>query len=498
MADYSAEIITRSDSESDLLGLDFGLDLTWWFSAPLPPDFDADEVGFDLLDWFYFGASFEAEEIAVDLFDWRYSPPGTGALLDNGSFELPDGTVEALPAAWSVVAASVLLDVATWIGPWYTTEAFDFGWAGNEDALEAFGSGDLSFAQFGSSGFVFEAFESEWSGNEGWLEELPASAEFATFGAAGDAVEAFEAEWPSRHFVADLDATFPTTPVDDGNTPAILARMNAIKAVHTLHLANLEAHAVADTVNGIDSPDAYDLPSACTLAGELFADGWAHVVDAVPTWHRVDAVQPLRQPDLTLPVTTWAEVADLVNLLGLALLEHYRWGDNGAPWVLEALGDFYPAGADPYAWIEAARFGTGADVVETFEAEWSDNDEALEQLDPGDLVAAGFTIDAGTEAVETFEPALTVQVPTSPGTAGAGLTTGTTNRLRVAFTGSLVGDLGVEAQLAGSPTWVEYGRVTTVPNAIDFDSGFKAVRVYCHGYTSGSPAASVRWRPLDE
>jgi len=462
---------------------DFEIDLTWWFSEPPPPP----------------PPVYPSDLTSIDYLDLLYSAPGTGATLENPSFEIADGDVEALPESWSVVVESTAIDVARGLGVWWTSERFDYGWQDNQDAIEVFASGDLSFAQFGSHLRVYENFEAEWRGNEGWLDELPTGASFALFGSAEERAEAFDQEWPDRHVVADTVSTFPSAYVTLGNVPEFVARVNAIKAAFNSHISSGVYHTAPDTENAITSPDATDIGTAVDLVTEAWPKGWAHMLDSVEEWHRPDTVRPLRELG-GWPTAEPTEMDRLINDFGLCLLLHFQWASNAGPGVFGAFDSYYPAGSDPFAWIDAAIFGVDewVEAVERFDHEWKHNEDAIEAFAPEDLEAAAFTTNGAPEAFEGFEIGITVPVPTSPATAGAAVATGTTNRLRVAFSGDLVGDLGVEAQLGTSPNWVEWGRVTTVPTAIDFDAGFKAVRVYCHAYTSGAPAAAVRWRPLDE
>ncbi len=88
----------------------------------------------------------------------------------------------------------------------------------------------------------------------------------------------------SNDFRNPTQSNMQVTAADgDGTPPTLVALANQCKAFYNLHIADAQAHKVADAANGTAAADATDLATAQTLLNELKGDFNTHV--ASTTYH---------------------------------------------------------------------------------------------------------------------------------------------------------------------------------------------------------------------
>jgi hypothetical protein len=422
----------------------------------------------------------------------------TPATLDNPSFEVAatQGGVDVvvLPASWDIDAAAVKFSPATFGPPNYWAESFDALWMGNEDTIDEFAPGDLDAAVFGADPVtVYDSFETQWMGNEDALfdftqDDLTA----AEFSSSAVEYEAFDTEWPARHPVAD-SRWITATAVSQ--VPAeVHARLNLIKAQYNPHVGDATVHTAADSANTITSADASDLATAITLATELWTDCWTHMLDVALDYHLADTGQAMKKPTLAAavyPPTDYVGLQAVALLLTIYVDLHFTWLDNAGPGLYE---EFDPTLTNIFAYPLAGGFEGGI-TKENFEQKWMDNETAISEFDPGDLYAAEFLTDVGTEKFESFEQEIALEVILGAASEGAPQDIEDSLRVRVTITGTFVASVIVRARREGSTSWIDidtaYG-----PGDVDVPVGYAAIRMYTDAYTSGTPVAKWKWGPM--
>jgi hypothetical protein len=147
-------------------------------------------------------------------------------------------------------------------------------------------------------------------------------------------------------------------------------------------------------------------------------------------------------------------------------------------------------------WGKAAVFDVAADEFEDYEQEWGDNENALASFDPADLSVFSLASDGGPYNYESYEHVRSMDIQLSSTTAGDPIDIDSSHGVRVAFAGTLNGDLRLQARSTTGGTWLELETITSVPVDVDVDSGYKQLRIYTQTYTSGSPTAKLKWRPM--
>ncbi|KKN87410.1 hypothetical protein LCGC14_0258650 [marine sediment metagenome] len=423
--------------------------------------------------------------------------------ISNPSFEtakVQSGVdVESLPADWTKSCAAVGYDAATFGPPFEWVETFEALWSSNEDALDAFvGVGtDLTEADFGTSPLqtVYDSFEQLWPDNEDAITEFESGNLTAgVFGSAAAEFDSFGIEWPARHPVADV-VRFVTATVIDATPANVYARLNELKADFNLHGADATVHTSADVMNVIAAADASDLSSAVALATELWDDIWPHITDGALAWHLADTAGSLSAPSdggFYLP-TTFQHCADIANALTYSLDLHFTWADaSGYGYFVEYDLTF----ANVFAYPFGAVFGTSSDH-EGFEENWQNNQAAISAfVGVGtDLTAGDFTTDGAPNSYESFETELTLQVIGAPA-FGTPLDINPGSGVRVTVSGTFSATLILQVQRPGRTAWIDWDTATAAGD-IDVDEGYSSVRMYTQAYVSGTPAAKLKWRPIE-
>jgi hypothetical protein len=404
--------------------------------------------------------------------------------------------VDSLPASWDKDAAAVGHDAATFGPPYEWAETFEALWGDNQDSISAFVPvTHLVDADFGTSPLqtVYDSFEHLWPDNEDAITAFePGDLTAGVFGSAADEFDSFGSEWYARHPVADTIRWITDSFIDA--TPAnVHARLNELKADFNLHGADATVHKVADVTNVIGAVDATDLATSITLATELWDECWPHITDGSLTWHRADFAGSLQKPADTgfYAPTTYANCASIANALTIGLDLHFTWADASGPGYFTA----YDAGAtNIFAYPEPMSIGAGA--YDDFETHWQDNQDSISAFVPvTHLVDADFTTDGAPNAYESFETELTLQVIVGAG-YGTPLDIDPTNGVRVTISGTFSATLILQVQRPGSTTWLDWD-TTTTPGDMDVDAGYDSVRMQTQAYTSGAPAAKLKWRPIE-
>jgi hypothetical protein len=447
---------------------------------------------------------FTLDELAVfdtALYTTAFTPPAaawdmTPAGLYNPSFEIPatqDGAeIVALPDGWGLNPAAVENAAATFGPPIFFVETFEALWSGNEDYIQAFAPSDLEAALFGTDPItVYDSFETEWSGNEDYIQAfIPENLVAAEFSSSADEHESFEKEWPARHPVADsrwITATLPST------TPSVIhARLNEIKDTYNLHIADAGVHTAADSTNTIVAADATDLATSITLAVEMWADCWTHMLDVALAYHLAYTRREMKKPSLAaevFPPTTYDHLQAVAFLLTVALDMHFTWLDNAGPGAYEA---FDPTATNIFAFPISASGGQR----ESFETQWKGNQDYIDEFIPANLVAAEFITNGSPDEFESFEAAIDLEVVLGASSEGAPQDVDDTLRVRVTISGTFVATLVVRARRKGSTSWTDidtaYG-----PGDVDVPSGYEAIRMYTDAYTSGTPTAVWKWGVME-
>jgi hypothetical protein len=411
--------------------------------------------------------------------------------FDNKSFETAKTVsgidVENIPADWDHHAAASDWIAAEFDAPQQYVESFEALWDSNQDAISEFDTGDLTPANFGTDPQTnYEDFETQWDSNEDAISEFTSGQlTEADFNAAADDADGCEKEWESRHVKVDTARLVTEVFIDE--TPLIIyGRLNEIKADYNLHIPDAAVHTAADTTNAVTSADATDLATAITLATELWTDCWLHILDSGLAYHRATVAQMVKPGDSAFyPPTTYPHLRDLANFLTLYVNVHFRWSDNAM-----AVSEFDPDGStNIYASLSQALFG-GSLSAEGFEQDWDSNETAIAEFTGGDLTAAAWLRDGGTDDYEGFERLLSMEAPT-PG-AGAPLDISSTHTARVEITGTFVATLQVQVRRAGVASWLTVDEATA-PETIEVPVGYDEVRINVSSYTSGSPAAALGW-----
>lgn len=422
--------------------------------------------------------------------------------ISNSSFETAlqqSGVdVESVPSDWTASASASGLDAATFGPPYEWAETFEALWSNNEDAISAFvPASHLSDASFGSGlqQTVYDSFEQLWPDNEDAISAFESGhISAATFGSSATEYDSFGVEWPARHPVADTTRLITATFID--STPSrVHTRLNELKADFNAHGADATVHKTADVTNVIGSPDATDLASSINLATELWDEVWPHITDGSLTWHRADFTGSLSKPDDTdfyIP-TDYSECSALANALTYSLNLHFTWADASGYGYFTA---FDPSAANIFAYPSAASFTGSPGSYDDFETQWMDNQNAYAVFVPGShLSDADFTTDGAANAYESFETELTLQVLSAAG-YGAALDINPGSGVRVTVSGTFVATLVLQVKRAGTTTWIDWD-TTTAPGDIDVDEGYSSVRMRTTVYISGTPAAKLKWRPIE-
>ncbi|MCP4573335.1 MAG: hypothetical protein GY838_13350 [bacterium] len=419
--------------------------------------------------------------------------------ISNPSFETAlqqSGVdIESVPADWTDSSAAVGLDTATFGPPYEWAETFEALWDGNEDAITAFvPATHLTAASFGSGlqQTVYDSFEQLWPDNEDAISAFTlGDISAATFGSTSAAFDSFETEWPARHPVADTSRLITESFI--GSTPGdVHSRLNEIKATFNAHRADAAVHSAADSTNIVSSPDATDLASSILLVGEMHVDCWAHITDGALAWHRPDFAGALSSPTFTTP-STYSDCGEFANYLMIGMNLHFTWADNAGPGFFTAYDVTF---ANIYAAPAPAQIAP-AGSTESFETNWQSNETSTTAFAGigTDLAAAGFFTGGAANTYESFETEITLQALAGPG-YGTPLDINPGSGVRVTISGTFVATLVLQVRRPGSTTWLDWD-TATAPGDIDVDEGYSAVRIRTLVYTSGTPAAKLKWRPIE-
>ena len=406
----------------------------------------------------------------------------------NPSFEDADGDTVAWPESWTSYFVALVWGYRDFGAPYRYVESFSYGWDDNQDSLDEFEPADIDSRLFGADLDSYDGFEKEW-GNDVVYDEWPAD-EDKEFDLAGDTVEDFEEEWPSRHAVIDT-RRIPMTTLPDGGDPAsVHTALNATKSMYGLHIDDATVHDTADTTNTITSANATDLSSSVALVNEMWVDCWAHIDDSGPSWHRPYGVVEIYKPTLAeYPASTYNDCATLAIALMLKLNIHAEWANNSGDGYVDEYDSFTP----PITAYRSLLLDAFTGGHETYESDWDDNQDWLDEFDPGDLDYFDFQADGSPVTVEDFDTKLTLSFPSASATAGAEVALSPTLASQVECGGTFSGTAYVQTRNAGSATWVSRSEVTTVPVTVKLGAGYEAVRMYTETYTSGSPTAQTHF-----
>jgi hypothetical protein len=402
----------------------------------------------------------------------------------NPSFETADGDTVAWPENWTAYYNALVWGYRDFGAPYLAVESYAHGWSSNEDSLEGFGPSDIDHRLFGTDLDSYDDYEDQW-GNDVVYDEWPAD-EDKLFDLAGDTVEDYEEEWPSRHAVIDT-RRIPMTSLPDGGDPAsVHTALNATKSTYTAHIGDDTVHDTADSTNTISSANATDLSTSVALVNEMWVDCWAHIDDSGLSWHRPYGVVEIYKPTMAeYPASTYDDCAVLAVVLMVKINTHVEWANNSGDGYVDEFDSFTPP-ITKYRSLLQDAFSGGH---ETYESDWKDNQDSLDEFDPGDIDYYGFQSSAGPVTVETFETKLAVIFPTSSSTAGTEVALSPALASQVECSGTFSGTAYVQTRNAGSATWVSRSEVTTVPVTVKLGTGYEAVRMYTETYSSGSPEA---------
>ena len=123
------------------------------------------------------------------------------------------------------------------------------------------------------------------------------------------------------------DFTAIETNVDAAALPAVLVLANSLKARFNAHIANLNAHVIADAVNVIAAVNATDQATAQTLLNELKTDFNAHILLATVHYDLGGAGGDAAPAAVaTANATDLATAVALANALKAAINRHFSAG----------------------------------------------------------------------------------------------------------------------------------------------------------------------------